>query len=67
MSFKVFQILHKEHRIRSKTQAKTNEDNYDIPEKEHKKLTVDILIEDNKSDYYRAIRAATSYRNHLLV
>ena len=66
LSFKEFQKLHKEQRIRFKTQAKTNDDNYDIPEKELKKLTVDTLAEDKKSDYYRAIRAATSYRNHIL-
>ena len=61
-----FQKLHKEQRVRFRTQTKSNDDNYDIPEKELKKLTVDTLAEDKKSDYYRAIRAATSYRNHIL-
>ena len=51
LSFKEFQKLHKEQRIRFKTQAKSNDDNYDIPEKELKKLTVDTLAEDKKSDY----------------
>ena len=36
LSFKEFQKLHKEQRIRSKTQAKTNDENYDIPEKKLK-------------------------------
>ena len=27
---------------------------------------MDTLAEDKKSDYYRAIRSATSYRNHIL-
>ena len=49
-SFKEFQTLHKEQRIRFKTQAKSNDDNYDVPEKELKKLTVDTLAEDKKSD-----------------
>ena len=66
LSFMEFQKLHKEQRVRFRTQTKSNDDNYDIPEKELKKLTVDTLAEDKKSDYYRAIRAATSYRNHIL-
>ena len=61
VSFMEFQKLHKEQRIQSKAQFKTSEYNYDIPEKELKKLTVETLAEDKKSDYYRPIRAATSY------
>ena len=64
--FMEFQKPHREQRIQSKNQTKTSQDNYDIPEKELKKFTVDTLAEDKKSDYYRAIRAATSYRNHIL-
>ena len=63
LSFMGFQKPHKEQRIRFKTQAKTNEDNYDIPEKELKKLTIHTFAENKKSDYYKAIRVATSYRN----
>ena len=66
LSFMEFQKLHKEQRVRFRTQTKSKDDNYDIPEKELKKLTVDTLAEDKKSDYYRAIKAATSYRNHIL-
>ena len=39
LSFKEFQKLHEEQRIRFKNQAKSNDDNHDIPEKEHKELT----------------------------
>ena len=66
LSFMEFQKLHKQQRIQSKAQSKTSDDNYDVPEKELNKLTVDTLGEEKKSDYYRAIRAATSYRNHIL-
>ena len=66
LSFREFQKLHKEQRIQFKVQFKTSEDTFDIPDKELKKLTVETLAEDKKSDYYRAIRAATSYRNHIL-
>lgn len=37
-----------------------------IYQKQLKRLTVDTLAEDKKSDYYRDIRAAKSYRNHIL-
>ena len=66
LSFMEFQKLQKEQRIQSKVQFKTSEDTFDIPDKELKKLTVETLAEDKKSDYYRAIRVATSYRNHIL-
>ena len=64
--FMEFQRLHKVQRIQSKPQSKTREDNQDVPEKELKKLTVDTLAEDKKSDYFRPIREATSYRDHIL-
>ena len=37
-----------------------------IYQKRNLKVNVDTLAEDKKSDYYRAIRATTSYMNHIL-
>ena len=67
LSFREFQKIHKEQRFQSKDISKTKEDTgFDVPEKELKKLTVETLAEDKKSDYFRAIRAATAYRNQIL-
>ena len=67
LSFREFQKIHKEQRFQSKDPSKTKEDTrFHIPEKELKKLTVETLAEDKKSDYFRAIRAATAYRNQIL-
>ena len=48
LSFKEFQKLHKEQRIRFKTQAKAREDKYYIPEKELKKSPVTFLLKTKK-------------------
>ena len=67
LSFREFQKIHKEQRFQSKDPSKTKEDTrFHIPEKELKKLAVETLAEDKKSDYFRAIRAATAYRNQIL-
>ena len=50
LSFMEFQKLHKEQRVRFRTQTKSNDDNYDIPEKELKKLTVDTLRDGNQEN-----------------
>ena len=43
LSLMEVQKLHKEQRIQSQAQFNTSEDNYDIPEKELKKSTVEAL------------------------